>query len=155
MKRLLPDDFEKKLASALLVAIVFLMLFKVFSRHVFPGAGDGNGYLRAAGVCMAWMVSLGMARAAFLGLHLKISVSELFLPGRVVRRLDMFADLLFLAFAVFLLAVGIVVLYLVLTLREPSLDLAVYAAIPFGSALTIVRLLERLVAGGNRKEADA
>lgn len=153
MKRFLPEDLEKDLSSVLFVAIVFFMLFKVCYRHLVPDAG--NWPLRGAGICLAWMASIGMARGAALGLHLKAVATELFFPGRVVRRLDVFADLAFLAFAVFLLVVGTLAFFLALTTPERSIHLLTYAAIPVGSTLTVIRLLERLLAGGDGKEPEA
>lgn len=142
MKRLAPENLEKNLIVVLLGAIVFFMLCEAFCRHLWPGTYAWP--VKAAGGCLAWMASLGMARAAALGLHIRVSFVEGLCGDRGKRLLSRISDIAYLAFSLVSLAVGCVVFARSLTRANLPSHPAVFLAIPVGSVLTILRLLERL-----------
>lgn len=148
MKKLLPDNLEKHLASLFLAAIVPLMLLEAAARHLMPQYQLLP--LKAAGGCLAWMASLGMARAAATGVHVKVGfvADMLAAPGR--RRLSRFADAAFLLFAGASFGIGCFVLARSLTQQLAAGHPLIYAAIPVGSLLAAVRLRQRLRAGGSK-----
>lgn len=139
-------NLEKNLIAALLAAIALCMLAAAVCRHLRPDWHEWP--LKAAGGCLAWMASVGMARAALLGAHVKVSFFQALLPAAWRDRLARFADAAFLLFAVASLGVGCIVLALSLGDGAVRGHPLVYAAIPAGSLLTILRLVERLRQGG-------
>lgn len=149
MKRILPDNLEKDCISALLAAIVVSMLAEAFCRHLLPGFHDWP--LRAAGGCLAWMASLGMARAAALGLHIRVAFIEGMVAPRRRLLLSRIANAAFLIFSLVSLVVGCLVFFRSLTRANLPSHPLVYAAIPVGSLLTVIRLLERLLSPGERE----
>ncbi len=148
---MIPDNFEKKAITFLLAALAVLMLAEALCRHLRPAAAPA--VLKLAAACLAWMVSLGMARVAALGAHIRMSFLGGVVSAACRDRLSRFADLTFLLFAVSTFAAGSVALFLSLRYeRLPSHPL-VYAAIPAGSLLAIVRLIGRLRRSGGGGEA--
>lgn len=150
MRRPLGENFEKNLVSGLHACLALLMLAAAVCRHLVPPWHPP--LLRTAGGCLAWLASLGMARAAVLGMHIKVSFLRELLPERDKPRLRRFADVVFLLFTVVSFGVGCLVFVLSFTRDAiPGHPLS-YAAIPAGSALTAFRLQERLRAPRNEKE---
>lgn len=142
MKRILPESLEKHLIAVLLAAIVLIMLIEAACRHLWP---EVQVYpLKVAGGCLAWMASLGMSRAASLGAHIRVSFVEMYVNDQNRRRLSRIADIAFFIFTVVSLVVGCLVLYRSLVRENIPSHPIVYAAIPAGSILTMIRLVERL-----------
>lgn len=152
MRPRLAENLEKRLLSLFLTAIAFFMLAEAFCRHVLPGVHVWP--LKAAGGCLAWMASLGIARAAATGAHVRITVLPLVVSPSGRRRLEHFADAVFLLFSLVSLAAGVVVLARSLARPDSPGHPLVYAAIPAGSVLSIIRLWERLRRGGADGEAS-
>lgn len=142
MKRWIPDDLEKRLTILLLAAIALLMLAQALCRHLLPWAAAWQ--LKAAAGCLAWLISLGMAGAAAQGTHIRMPFLAGLVPPAGRARLARFADLAFLLFALCTLAAGCVALYLSLGREQLPSHPIVYAAIPAGSLLAVVRLIGRL-----------
>ncbi len=134
---------EKFCLSALLSAIMILMLLEAGRRHLFPASEPWT--VRAAAGCLAWLVSLGMARAAALGLHIRVSCIDTFVSPTTRHRFSQFADIVFLFFCLASCMVGLVVLYRSFYRPDLTSSPVVYAAIPAGSILTSWRLVHRLL----------
>jgi TRAP-type C4-dicarboxylate transport system permease small subunit len=143
--RRIGENLEKNLIELSLAAIAVFMLAEALCRHLAPGIHAWP--LKAAGGCLAWMASLGIARAAALGLHVKMAVLPLVLAEKGRRRLERLADAVFLLFSLVSLAAGCVVLVRSILRPDSPGHPLVYAAIPVGSALSILRLWERLRRG--------
>ena len=138
----IPDTFEKTAISVLLAALATLMLIAAFCRHLIPDYHPA--VLKTASGTLAWMAFLGMARAAALGLHVRVSILEDAVSTWSRRRLALVADIVFLVFAIVTFAVGCVVFWLSLARDGLPGHPLIYAALPAGSLLTVVRLWERL-----------
>ena len=142
MKIRLPDNLEKNAISVLLGIMASLMITAAFCRHLLPEWRHLP--LAAAGGCLTWIASLGMARAAALGLHVRMSVLERAVDRDNRRRLTVFSDGAFMIFAAFTLVVGCAVLASsFINQRSPAHPL-VYTALPVGSILTMIRLVRRM-----------
>ncbi len=135
-------DWEKHLLSGLLAAIAVCMLAAAVTRHCFPAWQTVP--LRLAAGCLTWLASVGMARAAGLGTHTRVSFIEDLSTPRTVNRLHTVADLAFLAFSLCSFAYGCIVFAASIARPGGPGHPLIYAAIPIGSALTAVRLVQRL-----------
>ncbi len=142
---------EDACLTALISALVILMLIEAARRHFFPGSSPWS--IRAAAGCLAWLVSIGMAKAASVGAHIRVACIDSMVSPTVRRRLSQFADIVFLLFCLASFMVGTAVLYRSLLRTDPFTNRIIYAAIPAGSALTILRLLQRLVKNGPEDDA--
>jgi TRAP-type C4-dicarboxylate transport system permease small subunit len=146
MKLRLPENLERDAIAALLAALLVLMLAAGVMRQLNP---VWEGYLlRLASACLAWLVSLGMARAAALGTHIKTLSLVPLAPEARRRGLFRLADMVFFAFSLATLAIGCLVFCLALGRGFPGHPL-VYAAPPAGSLLTMLRIY------GRRRDAAA
>lgn len=142
MRFSISENFEKRLVAALLAALVVFMLAAALCRHLAP---EWNAYpLRASAGCLAWLGSLGMARAASLGIHVRVSVLENTASIRNRKRLHILADALFFLFAFAMLVVGLIVFIAAVRHPSPMAHPLICASIPAGSLLTMLRLAERL-----------
>ncbi|MCD8349367.1 MAG: TRAP transporter small permease subunit [Planctomycetaceae bacterium] len=135
-------DWEKHLLAGLLAAIAVNMLAAAVTRHCFP-AWQALPLKLAAG-CLTWLASIGMARAAALGTHTRVSFIEDMAMPQTVDRLRTIADIAFLAFSLCSFAYGCVVFAASIARPGGPGHPLIYAAIPIGSALTAVRLVQRL-----------
>ena len=145
MRPRLPDNLEKNLVSVLLAVLVPTMLAAALCRHLLP---DLHAHvLKFAAGCLAWLASLGMARAATLGLHVRVSVLADAASDAARRRLATAADFVFLLFALFSYALGAIAFVGSLVREIPGHPL-IHAAIPVGSALTAYRLVQNRRARG-------
>lgn len=145
-------DFEKNLLACLLAAMGLCMLAAAACRHLAPEWHPAT--LQAAAGCLTWLASLGMARAAGLGLHTRVSFIEELVSPRVKRRLNTVADIVFVLFSLVSLLVGLAAVAASFSPQyQPHGHPLIYAAIPIGSALTIVRLMQRIRA--RREDARA
>lgn len=142
MKLRIPDNLERNILLVLLPAMAVLMLAAAFYRHLFPSLP--NAPLAAAGGCLTWISSFGMARAAARGLHIRVTVAEAAASEKTKKRLAILADAAFLLFAAFTFIIGCAVL--VASARHPESPghPLVYAALPLGSVVTMIRLVHRL-----------
>lgn len=136
------DNLEKNGLAILLAAMGLCMLAAACCRHLYPALHPFA--LRAAAGCLTWLASLGMARAAALGLHTRVSFIEDFVSPAAKRRLNEIADVGFLVFAAFSFAVGCVALRGGLAPPHAAERPFVLAAIPVGSLLAIIRLVQRI-----------
>lgn len=142
MKPLLPDNFEKNAISILLAVMAAFMIAAAVCRHLWPQWRHLP--LSAAGCCLTWIASLGMARAAALGLHVRAGFIEKFARDKTRRRLGILSDAAFLVFAALTFAIGCAVLAVSLEKNGMSARIFVHGALPCGSVLTMGRLVRRI-----------
>lgn len=142
MRFRIPENFEKIIIAFLLAALVVLMLAAAACRHLWPEFHRHP--LNAAAACLAWMACVGMARAAYLGTHVKVAVLEGLVGVRSRVRLRILADAMFFLFALLAFGVGVAVVVDALRHPSPSSHPFICASVPFGAALTMLRLTERL-----------
>lgn len=139
----MPRDFEKNVIACLLAAMGLCMLAAAFCRHLAPELHPAT--LSAAAGCLTWLASLGMARAAGLGLHTRVSFIEDLVSPQAKRRLNTVADIVFILFSAVSLLAGCAAIWVSSSKQyQPHGHILIYVAIPFGSALTIVRLVQRI-----------
>ncbi|MCC8179790.1 MAG: TRAP transporter small permease subunit [Planctomycetes bacterium] len=148
-------DWDSWLIACLLTALAALMLGEAARRHLWPDSPAWT--VKAASGCLAWLVSIGMAKAAESRLHIRVGSLLPLLPESWRGRAGIFGDSMFLFFCLASFVIGCVVLFRAFDRSIP--DALVCLAIPVGSALTMYRLVERLLSTRSSRqtktEADA
>lgn len=142
MRSRLPENFEKNVMAFLLVILVAAMLAAPAARHLSPR--HHPFILNLAAGCLAWIASIGMARAAYLGLHARVSVTEGLVSPNKRRQLHTLADTVFIIFAMLAFALGVAVVAEAVRHPSPTSHPFIYASLPTGAALTVVRLVRRI-----------
>lgn len=136
------DTIETRILPVMLSMLVILMLAAAVGRHLLP---DAHGHiLRLASGCLAWTASLGMARAAAAGVHVRISVVADAVSPEVRLRLSLIADGIFLLFSLATLLIGCYVLAVSLARADLPGHPSIYASLPVGGGLTALRLVQRI-----------
>ncbi len=99
------DMAEEVLACAALVLVVLAVAWGVLTRYVTaqpaPWAGE------VAGMAFAWLVFLGSAAGFKRGMHASVDLLTARLPGMVRRSLEIVVDLAVLAFAAYVVWLGL------------------------------------------------
>lgn len=127
------DIVEEVIACAALLVVVAAVCWGVLTRYITaqpaPWAGE------VAGMGFAWLVFLGAAAGFKRGLHVSIDLLTSRLPGPVERPLALAVQVLILAFAAYVVWLGIG--FTIRTLGQPSPVLRlpqsiIYAAVTLG-----------------------
>ncbi len=138
----IPDDLEDDLLIIALVGLVVCLFLSAIARHWFPGYHPD--LIEASAVCLTWITTLGASRAAAHGLHVRIAyIADLAPPGPR-RRMELFADAVTLLVAVGLFALSCVLAHYSLTHPAPRGHPLVYASMPVGMGLMMLRLSQRI-----------
>ncbi len=147
----LDEHFEELLLGIFTVIMVIVTAAQVFMRYALDNSLTWSEEL--ARYCFIWLVYLGISYGVKKQRHIKVDAVFLLLKdnGKIV--LSMVGNLLFLAFAVFVLIYGYDIAIKLLTWGQlsPSLHLPVglvYLAGPVGMGLTMIRLLQQLFQQG-------
>ena len=154
--RWLDRNLEGVLAGTLLAGVVLLISFNVFMRYVLEASLSWGEELTLW--IFVWFVWLAASYAFRHRKHVRITVFRNFLGTRGQLWLDIIADLLILVFLVVLVfeCVKLMNLPFVVTQKSVVLGLPIpmlYASAPVGAALSLVRVLQHLVANFNAVRA--
>lgn len=146
---------DRHLEECLLVLIGSIMVLsvsmQVLVRFIFGGSIDGVEEFTRYG--FIWLIYIGISYAAKKQRHLKVDVLLLVLKNKAKVVLGMVSNMIFLAFAVFIIFYGSSISFLILDWGQvsPALNFPVgwvYLAAPAGMGLTSMRLLQVLVKQG-------
>lgn len=140
--RVLPEDLEEDLLIVVVLGLIACLFLSAIARHWAPRYH--SDLLQASAACLTWITTLGTARAAALGIHVRIMfTAELAQPG-LRWRMELFADVVMLLASLGIFAVGCAMVHYSLTHPVPRGHPLVHAAVPVGMGLTIVRLCQRI-----------
>lgn len=148
--------FEEIVLSCMMAYFVFATAAQVIARYVLkvsaPWAEETARYV------FIWMTFLGAAYAAKTGSHIRVDILESAL-GRHGAAVRHGASLLFLVFLVIMAAAGVKICADMLARPQFSTVLHipmvwVYAALPVGMTLTVVRTLQRMYREIRKKGAE-
>ncbi len=145
--RWLDKYFEEVLMAVLLAAIVLVMFFQIILRFVFakalPWPEELSRYM------FVWLSFLGISYSVKCKNSLKVDIVETLVP-KLKTPLGIVQDLIFLAFAVALIVIGIGSLQTMWA--HPQLSPAaripmwmVYVSLFIGACLTVIRLVQSLI----------
>jgi TRAP-type C4-dicarboxylate transport system permease small subunit len=142
------DLAEEVLACAALVLVVLAVAWGVLTRYVTaqpaPWAGE------VAGMAFAWLVFLGSAAGFKRGMHASVDLLTARLPGMVRRSLEIVVDLAVLAFATYVVWLGLEFTNRNLDNPSPVLRLPMsitYLPVALCFASIGIRMAARIVSG--------
>jgi TRAP-type transport system small permease protein len=148
------DVAEEVLACAALVLVVLAVAWGVLTRYVTAQPAPWTG--EVAGMAFAWLVFLGSAAAFKRGMHASVDLLTARLPGMVRRPLEIVIDLAVLAFAAYVVWLGLEFTNRNLDNPSPVLRLPmsiIYLPVALCFASIGIRLAARIVGGLWRREA--
>ena len=120
---------------------------QVFMRYIMQNSLSWSEEL--ARYLFIFFVYAGISYGVKKKRHIKVEAFTMWLPAKAQAYIQIVSDLLFLAFAAFAIYFGAITAARVLALRQvsPALDIPmgyISATLPFGYALTAIRLLQNL-----------
>ena len=93
------------ICKLLLIADILITSFAVLGRYI-PAIPDPSWSEEVVLTLMSYMAVLSAALAIRRGAHIRMTAFDRYLPEKVLKVLDILADLMVLAFAVIMLVVG-------------------------------------------------
>lgn len=139
------EEFFLVIFSVILVAVIAL---QVFMRHVLDSSLTWSEEL--ARYCFIWLVYMGVSYGVKKQRHIKVDFLLSILKGRAKIALNIFANLLFLGFAITIIYYGSQITQNLFNFGQtsPALKLPmglVYLATPIGMGLTSFRIIQQLI----------
>lgn len=146
--RFLDNNLEAMIVSTLLFTMSILVGLQVFMRYVMRNSLSWSEEL--ARYCMVWLVYVGVSYAVKKNMHIRVDVINLVLSDRMKKAVAVFANLMFLAFAVIVVWLGYGMAMRIARLEQtsPGLEIpmaCVYMAVPCGLGLSAIRLVQSLI----------
>nr|WP_246407415.1 TRAP transporter small permease [Geomicrobium halophilum] len=128
--------------------MVIITALQIFMRFVLGSSLEWSEEL--ARYCFIWMIYIGISYGVKKQRHIKVDVLMLLFKDKGKVILNMIANVIFLAFAIFIVIYGtnIAVQIFGWGQTSPGLGLPmafVYFATPAGMSLTVIRLIQQLV----------
>lgn len=143
----LDENFEEKLMSAALWAIVIIMGIQVIMRYVFKSSltwsEEVSRYL------FVWMVFIGISYGIKNGTHMRIDMLEHFIP-KLKKSLGILADACFLAFSIYMIGPGVSVVQSIKASGQTSPAggvpmNVVYTSLLIGFILVVFRVVQKYI----------
>lgn len=143
----LDENFEEKLMSTSLWAIVIIMGIQVIMRYVFKSSlkwsEEVSRYL------FIWLVFIGMSYGVKKGSHMRIDILETFFP-KLKSIFAIITDVSFLIFAAYMIGPGVTVIQGLKTTgqRSPAAEIPmyiVYFGLLAGLFLVLFRLIQKFI----------
>lgn len=146
--RKLDDHFEEFFLVILSVVMVAVIAIQVFMRYVMASSLSWSEEL--ARYCFIWLVYLGVSYGVKKQRHIKVDAALLLLKDKGKIILNIFANILFLCFAVIIIIYGYDITQGLFSYGQTSSGLnipmgLVYLATPVGMGLTAIRIIQQLV----------
>ncbi|RPF54315.1 TRAP transporter small permease [Aquisalibacillus elongatus] len=141
---------EQHIEEWLLVIIGSVMTTVIFLQVVMREMGSSLSWSEELGrYCFIWLVYIGISYGVKKQRHIKVDVILFLLKGKWKVLLSLFANLLFLIFAVLVVYYGSDISSNLLRLgqKSPALQVEmglVYLAAPIGMGLTVIRLIQNM-----------
>ena len=143
--RFLDEHLEKIFCVIFLALMSIIIVLQVFFRYVLNNSLSWSEEL--ARYLFIWMIYIGISYGVKLDKHICVDAVYTFMPKSIKRGYAIVAYLLFLAFAVFIVYYGIMVVGMQISSGQvsPAMGLPtqdVYAAPAVGMILPIIRLIQ-------------
>ncbi|WP_096199029.1 TRAP transporter small permease [Bacillus sp. FJAT-45350] len=144
----LDEHFEEVFLVIFSAIMVVVIAAQVFMRYVMESSLAWSEEL--ARYCFIWLVYLGISYGVKKQRHIKVDVVLMLLKDRGKILLSIFANLIFLGFAIFVVIYGYGIASQILNLgqKSPALQIPmgyVYMATPIGMGLTAIRIVQQIV----------
>lgn len=145
--RFLDTWFEQIVLVALLSVMVAAIFYQVIMRYVFSNSPSWTEELTR--YAFIWCIYFGVSYGVKMDAHIRVMAAVNLLPKKGQQVMVILADLLFLAFAVFILYQGVTMTSTIAMLgrKSPALEIPmqyIYSALPAGFVCIIFRLLQSL-----------
>ncbi|MCR8551042.1 TRAP transporter small permease [Salipiger sp. P9] len=143
------ENLEEAVVVFLMTLITGLIGLQIFMRYVMGASLSWSEEL--ARYCFIWMSYIGVAYAVRRNVSIATTVLADALPSRGLRlAVSLFAHIVFAAFALLVVSQGITLVQKISGFGQKSASLGlpmayVYAAPVVGFALTLIRLMQRIV----------
>ena len=146
--RFLDENIEKMLCVIALALMSAVIVAQVFCRYVLNSSLSWSEEL--ARYLFIWMIYIGISYGVKLDKHICVDAVYTFMPKSIKRGYAIVAYLLFLAFAVFIVYYGIMVVGMQISSGQVSPAMGVpmqyvYAAPVVGFVLTAIRLVQKVI----------
>ncbi|MCM3760315.1 TRAP transporter small permease [Alkalihalobacillus oceani] len=144
------DENAEKVLLVLLSSVMVIVIFvQVFMRYVMQNSLPWSEEL--ARYCFIWAVYIGISYGVKKQRHIKVDVLLLLFKDKGKIVFNIISNLLFLAFAIFVVIYGYRISEQLLAFgqKSPANQIPmglVYLAAPFGMALTSIRIIQNLIA---------
>ncbi|MFG6147825.1 TRAP transporter small permease [Halobacillus sp. B23F22_1] len=143
---------DRRIEEFLLVVLSTVMVSVIFFQVVMRVSGNSLSWSEELGrYCFIWLVYVGISYGVKKQRHIKVDVMLLLLKGKGKLLLAIVANIIFLAFSIFVVFYGYTISSQLFGFGQasPALHIpmgVVYLATPLGFALTSIRLIQNLVA---------
>ncbi len=146
--RFLDENIEKILLVIMLLVMVIVVFVQVVMRSVFHNSLAWSE--EVARYLFVWQVWLGASYAAKKGEHMQVDLLRRKLKGKMGIVVAVFADLVSLAFCIYLVKLSFVQMNGMFQLKRvaTSFDMPIwiaYLAVPVGAGLMVIRLLQGMI----------
>lgn len=144
----LDEHIEEVLLVAFSVTMVVAIAFQVFMRFILNSSLAWSEEL--ARFCFIWLVYIGISYGVKKQRHIKVDVVLILLKDKMKTVLSIAANIIFLAFALYVIIYGYGIAEQILSWdqRSPAMNFPmgfVYMATPVGMSLTAIRIVQQLI----------
>lgn len=143
----LDDNFEEKLLSIILWAMVIVMGVQVVARYVFNSSLSWSEELLR--YLFIWLAFLGMSYCVKKGSHMRIDIIEQLVP-KTKNIFMVIGDVCFLIFAIYMIGPGFTVIEKIKNSGQisPAAGIPmyiIYSVLLFDFILVVVRILQKYI----------
>ncbi len=147
--KFLDEHLERILCVIFLALMSVIIVLQVFFRYVLNNSLSWSEEL--ARYLFIWMIYIGISYGVKLDKHICVDAVYTFMPKRIKRGYAIVAYVLFLIFAIAIVYYGILVVGMQITSGQmsPAMGMPmqyVYAAPVVGMVLTVIRLVQKIIA---------
>lgn len=143
--------FDRHIEELLLTVLSTIMVAVIFVQVVMRQLDSSLSWSEElARFCFIWLIYIGISYGVKKQRHIKVDVILVFLnqKGKVI--INIIANVLFMAFAVFVIIYGFEIANKLLGFgqKSPALQIPmglVYMSAPIGMGLTLIRLIQNLI----------
>ncbi|MFD1032550.1 TRAP transporter small permease [Metaplanococcus flavidus] len=142
---------DRHIEEVLLVLFSTIMVAVIFMQVVMRQLDNSLSWTEElARYCFIWLVYIGISYGVKKDRHIKVDVLLLMLKNKGKIILTIIANLLFIAFAIFVIRYGFDIAMQLLSFgqKSPANQIPmglIYLATPIGMGLTLIRLIQNLV----------
>ncbi|WP_422124422.1 TRAP transporter small permease [Planococcus sp. X10-3] len=142
---------DRHIEEVLLVLFSTVMVAVIFMQVVMRQLDNSLSWTEElARYCFIWLVYIGISYGVKKDRHIKVDVMLLILKNKGKIILTIIANLLFIAFAIFVIRYGYDIAMQLLSFgqKSPANQIPmglIYLATPVGMGLTLIRLIQNLV----------
>ena len=144
----LDNYFEKIIIVTLMSVMVVAIFYQVIMRYVFSDSPSWTEEITR--YAFIWCIYFGVSLGVKMDAHIRVMAAIELLPKKGQKVMMVIADLVFLAFSIFIFCLSIKMTGTIASLGRTSAALEIpmkyiYAALPAGFACIIIRLIQSLI----------